>query len=154
MGMRVSETQNFVLWLIIGVLIICVFSLLRFIDYYKAKSKKEHKNYTEEHKIYTEFVNKVNQQKETEKEVARRRRVTPKIKQSVLERDNYTCQICGISKQVLDSFLPGLGDYLLLEIDHIESVSNGGSGKDEDNLQVLCWRCNRKKGGKKTNEQV
>ena len=25
---------------------------------------------------------------------------------------------------------------------------------DEDNLQVLCWKCNRKKGGNKTNEDV
>lgn len=76
------------------------------------------------------------------------------MKQAILERDNYTCQICGISRGFLDHFIPGLGDYLLLEIDHIDSVANGGTGKDEDNLQVLCWRCNRKKGGDKTNEDV
>ena len=54
----------------------------------------------------------------------------------------------------MDELCPGLGDYLLLEIDHIESVASGGSGKDEDNLQVLCCRCNRKKGGELTNEEV
>ena len=75
-------------------------------------------------------------------------------KTEVFERDNYTCQICGISKDYLDSLCEGLGDYLLLEADHIRSVSQGGTGKDVDNLQCLCWRCNRKKGGRRTNEQV
>ena len=63
-------------------------------------------------------------------------------------------QICGISKDYLDSLCEGLGDYLLLEVDHIQSVSQGGTGDDIDNLQCLCWRCNRKKGGRRTNEQV
>ncbi|MCR4643681.1 MAG: HNH endonuclease [Lachnospiraceae bacterium] len=91
---------------------------------------------------------------ETEREVSGRRRISPGMKQRILERDRYTCQICGISKDFVDELCPGLGDYLLLEIDHIESVADGGSGKDEDNLQVLCWRCNRKKGGFRTNEEV
>lgn len=93
-------------------------------------------------------------QREWASEVAYRRRISPKMKRYILERDNYTCQICGISKGYIDSLMPGLGDYLLLEIDHIDSVANGGTGKDEDNLQVLCWRCNRKKGGVRTNEDV
>ncbi|MBR5421926.1 MAG: HNH endonuclease [Lachnospiraceae bacterium] len=76
------------------------------------------------------------------------------MKRMILERDEYTCQICGISRDFVDELCPGLGDYLLLEIDHIESVAQGGSGRDGDNLQVLCWRCNRKKGGRRTNEQV
>ena len=71
-----------------------------------------------------------------------------------VERDNYTCQICGISRDFLDELCPGLGDYLLLEADHIQSVKRGGTGKDIDNLQCLCWRCNRKKGGNKTNKDV
>lgn len=54
----------------------------------------------------------------------------------------------------MESLCEGLGDYLLLEADHIQSVAQGGTGKDIDNLQCLCWRCNRKKGGKKTNEQI
>lgn len=88
------------------------------------------------------------------REVARRRRIRISDKTEVFERDNYTCQICGISKDYLDSLCFGLGDYLLLEADHIRSVSQGGTGRDVDNLQCLCWRCNRKKGGNKTNEQV
>lgn len=93
-------------------------------------------------------------QEEIDREVARRRRIRVSDKTKVFERDNYTCQICGISKDYLDSLCEGLGDYLLLEADHIRSVSQGGTGKDIDNLQCLCWRCNRKKGGRRTNEQV
>lgn len=93
-------------------------------------------------------------QEQMQKDVARRRRIRLSDKNEVFERDNYTCQICGISKDYLDSFCEGLGDYLLLEADHIRSVSQGGTGRDVDNLQCLCWRCNRKKGGNKTNEQV
>lgn len=93
-------------------------------------------------------------QEEIDREVARRRRIRVSDKNEVFERDNYTCQICGISKEYLDSLCEGLGDYLLLEADHIRSVSQGGTGKDIDNLQCLCWRCNRKKGGRRNNEQV
>ena len=89
-----------------------------------------------------------------DREVAGRRRIKLSDKRKVFERDNYTCQICGISKGILDSFCEGLGDYLLLEVDHIQSVSQGGTGRDIDNLQCLCWRCNRKKGGFRTNDEV
>ena len=93
-------------------------------------------------------------QYEMQREVAGRRRIRASDKQEVFERDNYTCQVCGISKDFLDSLCEGLGDYLLLEADHIQSVSQGGTGDDLDNLQCLCWRCNRKKGGRRTNAEV
>ena len=95
------------------------------------------------------------QKRESEKRAtAKRRYVTPKLKEYILERDEYTCQICGISRDLFDSFIPDLGDYLLLEVDHIIPVAQGGLGNDADNLQTLCWRCNRKKGSTKTNEEV
>ncbi len=93
-------------------------------------------------------------QEQTRKDTAKRRYVSSKLKDYVLERDNETCQICGISKKLLDDCMDGLWDYLLLEIDHINPVAAGGSGEDAENLQVLCWRCNRKKGGRKTNREV
>ena len=96
----------------------------------------------------------IQRQERYQREIAGRRRVRASDKAEVFERDNYTCQICGISRDFLDSLCEGLGDYLLLEADHIRSVSQGGTGKDTDNLQCLCWRCNRKKGGMRTNEQV
>lgn len=92
--------------------------------------------------------------KESERAKRKRRYVSKAMREHILKRDNYTCQICGISKEFLDDYSPGLGDYLLLEIDHITSVAEGGSGNDEKNLQTLCWRCNRKKGKDKTNEDV
>lgn len=83
-----------------------------------------------------------------------RKLMTSDLRKQIKERDNYTCKLCGISKQFLDDLCPGLGDYLLFEIDHIQPVSQGGVTVDLDNLQCLCWRCNRAKGGDKTNADV
>ena len=65
--------------------------------------------------------------------------MTSKLRQNILKRDNYTCRSCGnsIAKE----------PNLLLEVDHMIPVSKGGYTV-EDNLQVLCWKCNRKKGNK------
>ncbi len=103
---------------------------------------------------YCRYKRRIDEAELEKQETSRRRYVTAKMKEHILERDNATCQICGISKGYLDSLAPGLGDYLLLEIDHITPVKQGGSGSDESNLQVLCWRCNRKKSGTRTNEEV
>lgn len=65
--------------------------------------------------------------------------MTSKLRQHIKERDNFTCKRCGVS--VEDE------PHLLLEIDHIVPVSKGGL-TTEDNLQTLCWRCNRSKGDK------
>ena len=96
----------------------------------------------------------LDRQEQERRDVAQRRYVSRSLKAYVLERDDATCQICGISKRMLDDCMEGLGDYLLLEIDHVNPVASGGSGEDADNLQVLCWRCNRKKSGSKTNSEV
>lgn len=65
--------------------------------------------------------------------------MTSKLRQHIKERDGYACKQCGASVQQEPN--------LLLEIDHIIPVSKGGLTA-EDNLQTLCWRCNRKKGSK------
>lgn len=96
----------------------------------------------------------IRRQEQKQRELSQRRYIRSSDKEAVFERDNYTCQICGISRDFLEDLCPGLGDYLLLEADHIRSVKRGGSGDDIDNLQCLCWRCNRKKGGNKTNQEV
>lgn len=94
------------------------------------------------------------QQKDVKaKEVAKRRRVSPTQRKAVLERDDCTCQICGISRKYFDDIAPGLGEYLRLEIDHIVPIAQGGTS-DTSNLQCLCWRCNAKKGSSRTNAQV
>ncbi|PWM58526.1 MAG: hypothetical protein DBX93_01330 [Oscillospiraceae bacterium] len=65
--------------------------------------------------------------------------MTNKLRTYVKSRDNYTCRICGNSIYAEPN--------LLLEIDHIVPVSKGGS-TTEDNLQTLCWKCNRAKSNK------
>lgn len=65
--------------------------------------------------------------------------MTSKLREYIKKRDNYTCQHYGLS--IKDE------PNLLLEIDHIIPLSKGGL-TNTDNLQTLCWRCNRKKGNK------
>lgn len=65
--------------------------------------------------------------------------MTSKLRQTIKARDKYTCKQCGISIEK--------EPHLLLEIDHIIPVSKGGM-TTEENLQTLCWRCNRTKGAK------
>lgn len=65
--------------------------------------------------------------------------MTSKLRCYILERDNYTCKLCGNSTK--------LEPNLLLEIDHIIPISKGGM-TELNNLQTLCWRCNRAKGAK------
>ena len=65
--------------------------------------------------------------------------MTSSLRQKIKERDHYTCKNCGISIEQEPN--------LLLEIDHIFPLSKGGK-TEEENLQTLCWKCNRKKGNK------
>lgn len=63
--------------------------------------------------------------------------MTPELKRQVKIRDNYTCQCCG-------KYMP---DEVGLHIDHIVPVSRGGKSI-LSNLQVLCDRCNLRKGNR------
>lgn len=75
----------------------------------------------------------------TKSAAGQRALMTAKLRGQIKERDNYRCQQCGVS--TYDE------SHLLLEIDHIVPVSKGGQSTPE-NLQTLCWRCNRTKGAK------
>lgn len=68
-----------------------------------------------------------------------RKLMTSKLREFIKKRDNYTCCNCGNSIHNEPN--------LLLEIDHIIPVSKGGC-TTEDNLQTLCWKCNRAKSDK------
>lgn len=59
--------------------------------------------------------------------------MSPTRRQRVLERDGHRCQECGATE--------------LLEIDHVVPVAHGGT-EDESNLQVLCEKCNNRKGAR------
>lgn len=61
------------------------------------------------------------------------------LRNAIKKRDNYTCCICGNSIYNEPN--------LLLEVDHIIPISKGGK-TEADNLQTLCWRCNRIKSNK------
>lgn len=65
--------------------------------------------------------------------------MTKKLREFIKNRDNFTCCNCGNSTHVEPN--------LLLEIDHIIPVAKGGRTV-EDNLQTLCWKCNRAKSDK------
>jgi hypothetical protein len=65
--------------------------------------------------------------------------MTQALRKFIKERDDYTCQEFGISSYSERN--------LLLEIDHIIPLAKGGI-TSEDNLQTLCWKCNRSKGAK------
>lgn len=65
--------------------------------------------------------------------------MTKKLREHIKTRDNFTCCSCGNSTHVEPN--------LLLEIDHILPVAKGGCTVEE-NLQTLCWKCNRAKSDK------
>ena len=65
--------------------------------------------------------------------------MTKKLREFIKNRDNFTCCNCGNSTHIEPN--------LLLEIDHIIPVAKGGCTV-EDNLQTLCWKCNRSKSDK------
>lgn len=65
--------------------------------------------------------------------------MTTQLREKIKQRDNYTCCKCGNSVHKEPN--------LLLEIDHIIPLSKNGV-TTEDNLQTLCWKCNRTKSAK------
>jgi hypothetical protein len=65
-----------------------------------------------------------------------------KLRQKILERDRYTCQLCG--NTTLDQH--EYGTKVKLEVDHIIPLKQGGR-TIEENLWTLCSRCN---AGKKS----
>ena len=71
--------------------------------------------------------------------------MTRLLREAIKQRDDFTCQTCGNSTQKEPN--------LLLEIDHVIPVSKGGI-TSEDNLQTLCWKCNRTKGAKIVNPGI
>lgn len=65
--------------------------------------------------------------------------MTSSLRKKIIKRDNCTCKMCGASTKAEPN--------LLLEVDHIIPISKGGL-TTEENLQTLCWKCNRSKGSK------
>ena len=68
---------------------------------------------------------------------SQRKLMTKALRKQIMERDNYTCQICG-------KYMP---DEVGLQIDHIVPVAKGGKTVPS-NLRVLCNKCNGRKGAR------
>lgn len=66
----------------------------------------------------------------------KRKPIKPALRLAVYERDNFTCQYCGLH-----------ADEGELQIDHIIPVSRGGTN-NINNLVTSCSACNKKKGAK------
>ncbi len=67
------------------------------------------------------------------------RGISAKIRAEVLDRNGFTCQMCGVTPGDID---PATGRRVRLHIGHIKDKSHGG--KDElSNLRALCSSCNQ-----------
>lgn len=62
-----------------------------------------------------------------------RKALSKSLRFEVFKRDSFTCQYCGAHPP-----------HVVLEIDHIQAVSAGGTN-DQDNLVTACFDCNRGK---------
>lgn len=86
------------------------------------------------------LINYLNDEIKWTKSIAGQRALmTSQLRENIKKRDNYKCCSCSL----------GIEDEpnLLLEIDHKIPLSKGGM-TTYDNLQTLCWKCNRTKGAK------
>lgn len=68
------------------------------------------------------------------------RGISPQLRNDILERNGFTCQLCGAGPGDRDPYNPAR--KVRLHIDHIIPISQGGSN-DKDNLRTLCSTCNQ-----------
>lgn len=66
------------------------------------------------------------------------RRWRTEVRPAILERDEYTCQLCGSAEPELDA----QGEVVPMQVDHIVSLLEGGAPFDEDNLRATHRGCN------------
>lgn len=65
--------------------------------------------------------------------MSERKPISKRVRFEIFKRDGFACQYCGATPPAV-----------VLEVDHIEAVANGGSN-DPDNLITACYPCNRGK---------
>ena len=68
------------------------------------------------------------------------RGMSPQLRTEILERNGFTCQLCGAGPGDPDPSDPNR--KVTLHIDHIIPISQGGEN-ERDNLRVLCSACNQ-----------
>lgn len=83
----------------------------------------------------------------------KRNKIPIGTKRAVYERDNWTCQYCGLKFDPTQTWsdktiAPYIRDdrliYIFLELDHVHPRFHGG-GDSADNLKAACTPCNRRK---------
>jgi len=67
------------------------------------------------------------------------RSISKETRAVVLERNGYTCQMCGLAAGDPDPFFPGR--TVRLTMGHIKDKSKGGTDT-ADNLRAICTNCN------------
>lgn len=72
--------------------------------------------------------------------MGKRKNITKKIRFEVFKRDSFTCQYCG-----------GSAPDIVLEVDHIDPVSKGGTN-DITNLITSCKPCNSGKSNRELSD--
>jgi HNH endonuclease len=85
--------------------------------------------------LLAEFIDFPTAEQADLEEVTARKQIPESVRAAVIVRDGGHCRRCGSTRN--------------LEVDHIVARSRGGSS-EEDNLQALCRRCNRRKWKKIT----
>jgi len=119
------------------------FKVVIYINYKSPKGnvkEKIYKKYDKEKfsKIINEYLELKKQNKILEiSSRIERAKMSESLRYDVLKRDNYKCQICGMTAK----------DGAKLQVDHIIPVSKGGK-TEISNLQTLCSRCNIGKSNK------
>ena len=74
-----------------------------------------------------------------EKEVRFGRGISAKLRAEVLDRNGFTCQMCGLTPGEID---PSTGRKVRLHIGHIVDKNLGGK-EELSNLRALCSTCNQ-----------
>jgi len=72
-------------------------------------------------------------------DVAFQRGISAKLRAEVLDRNGFTCQMCGLTPGDID---PATGRKVRLHIGHIVDKSLGGR-EELSNLRALCSKCNQ-----------
>ena len=76
------------------------------------------------------------------------RNISQRLRAEVLERNGYTCQMCGAGAGDIDSDNPSR--HVRLHLGHIRDYDHGGK-TEKSNLRVLCSACNQ--GAKNTAQE-
>ena len=77
--------------------------------------------------------------------------ISPQKRARILERNGYTCQLCGAGPGDPDPFHPTRKTRL--HIDHVTPRAQGGTD-DDDNLRVLCSACNQTRANVQSPSEV